>query len=283
VLRFGYPLIASCALTYAAGVADRFLIGTQLGAMEVGLYAAPVDLLQKTLVFVMMAINLTAYPMLVRAFEDHGAAAASEVLQRNFLGQLGVGLPAAVGLAVLAPGIANLLLGAPFREVGTMLLPFIGVAALLRCLVTFHLMMAFQISGRMKLMLVPPIVMLAVLVPGGILAMRAFGLVGMAAMAILAQFVTYAISAVLAKRVLDIRIVTRDSVKILLAGAAMGAVLLPLRHVDGPAATILLVAVGAAVYAMMLLLLRVEPAIAVVRDNPILRKMARARGGGSPG
>jgi len=283
VLRFGYPLIASCALTYAAGVADRFLIGTQLGATEVGLYAAPVDLLQKTLVFVMMAINLTAYPVLVRTYEDHGAAAASKVLQRNFLGQLGIGLPAAVGLAVLAPGIANLLLGGPFREAGTMLLPFIGVAALLRCLVTFHLMMAFQVSGRMKLMLVPPIVMLAVLVPGGIVAMRSFGLMGMAAIAIAAQLVTYAVSAVLAKRVLDIRIVTRDSMKILLAGAVMGAVLFPMRYADGPIATVLLIAMGAAAYGVMLLLLRVEPVIAVILDNPIMRKFARPRSGGSVG
>ncbi|MCC6828158.1 MAG: lipopolysaccharide biosynthesis protein [Novosphingobium sp.] len=271
ILRFGAPLVVSCALIYAAGVADRFLIAAQLGTHEAGLYAAPVDLLQKTLVFVMMAINLTAYPALVRAYEDHGAAAASAILERNFLVQLGLGLPAVVGLAALAPGIANLLLGAPYRHDGAMLLPYVGMAALLRCLITFHLMIAFQVTGRMKLMLVPPAVMLVVIVPAAIFAMREWGLAGMALAAVAAQVAAYGVSSLLARRVMNVRILSTDTIKIVASAAAMGLVLLPLRQDDGPLATVLLIAGGGVVYLLAMIVLRVSPVISALRATPLRR------------
>jgi O-antigen/teichoic acid export membrane protein len=265
IFQYGYPLIASCALTYAAAAADRFLIGAELGATEVGLYAAPADLVRKTLVFVMMAINVTAYPVLVRTYEARGPAAARVALERNFLLQLGLGLPAAIGLGVLAPGIVNLLLGEPFRQEGAILLPYIVVAALLRCLLTFHLTMAFQVVRQTKLMLVPPLITLIIVVPAAIVAMRSFGLLGMALAAISAQVAAYVVTVWLAKRVLDIRILTVDSLKILAAGAVMGGVLVPFRDADGPGVTCLLVAAGGLTYAAMLMLLRVEPVFAALR------------------
>lgn len=270
-LRFGYPLIFSCALSYGAGVADRFLVGGVLGTQAVGLYAAPVDLLQKTLVFVMMAINLTAYPALVRAYEDKGEEAARTTLDRNLLLQLALGLPAAVGLTTLAPGIANLLLGPDFRETGTRLLPFIGLAALLRCLVTFHLMMVFQVTKRMKMMIVPPAISLLLMVPLSIWAMRHYGLIGMAASATAAQVVTFAITAVLAKRIMPVRLLSPDAGRLFAAAAGMAIVLLPFARHDGNLATLALVASGAMVYGLILLALGFSPV------KPVLARLKRLR------
>jgi O-antigen/teichoic acid export membrane protein len=263
-LQLGYPLIASCALTYAAGFADRFLVGSTLGAHAVGLYAAPVDLLQKTLVFMMMTINLTGYPALVRAYEDRGPAAAVATLDNNLQLQLGLGLPAAVGLMVLAPGIVHLLLGPAFRDEGARLLPLVGAAALLRCLVTFHLMMAFQVTRRMKWMIVPPLTTLAAVIPAGLIGIRLAGLPGMALAAVLAQALCYTLSAILAKRVLPIRLITPEIAKIALAAIGMGLALLPFRSVTEPVATVALVTLGGAVYAVLLVVLRVPAATRLV-------------------
>ncbi|MBW6528268.1 lipopolysaccharide biosynthesis protein [Sphingomonas sp. RHCKR7] len=259
-VRLGYPLIASCALTYAASFADRFLVGATLGPHAVGLYAAPVDLLQKTLVFMMMTINLTGYPALVRSYDDHGPAAACATLENNLQLQLGLGLPAAVGLMVLAPGIVHLLLGPAFRAEGARLLPLVGVAALLRCLVTFHLMTAFQVTRRMGWMIVPPLTAMAVVVPAGLIGIRLAGLPGMALAAVAAQAVCYTMSAILAKRVLPLRLITPEIAKIAAAALAMGVVLSPFRWVTDAAATVALVALGGMVYAALLLALRVPAA-----------------------
>ncbi len=258
-LILGYPLIGSSALTYGTGVADRYLVGSMMGTRAVGFYTAPADLLQKTLVFAMLAINLTAYPALVRAYEEHGADAARRSLEHNFLLQFALGFPAAVSFTVLAPGLANLLLGPTFRGVGAVLLPVIGIAALLRCFIAYHLNMAFQLTKQMKLMLVAPAITLVVLILGGIVGIRSAGLFGMAVAAAGAQACSYVICAVLAKRVFAFKLVTGDIVKVAIAGAIMGLVMLPARQYSGIATTLMTLAFGGGVYGLALLLLRIEP------------------------
>ncbi|WP_084583125.1 lipopolysaccharide biosynthesis protein [Sphingomonas azotifigens] len=269
--RLGSPLIASCALTYGASVVDRFLIAAVLGTAAIGQYMAPADLLQKTLVFVMMAINLTAYPTLVRTFERDGNAAAGRVLQSSFTLQLGLGLPAAIGIAVLAPGISDLLLGEAYRESATRILPVLGIATLLRSLVTFQLAMTFQIRKRMKLMLVPPVITLIatfLLAPD---AMRIWGVLGMALASVVAQFLTFAVSLALSKREMPITFVSADTLKITAAAIGMGALLYPLRALHDPAHTLLFIAAGGIAYAGLLLALRFGPAGKVANRVPVLR------------
>lgn len=272
-LRLGAPLIGSCALTYGAGAVEPFLIAATLGPAEIGHYTAPADLLQKTLVFVMMAINLTAYPTLVRAFETEGTAAAGRVLQHSFLLQFGLGLPAAIGIAVLAPGVAGLLLGEAYRDQATQILPLLGLATLMRCLVTFQLAMAFQIKKRMKLMLIPPAITLIVTIPLAPEAMRLWGVPGMAMTSAAAQFLSFAVTLVLSKREMPLVFVTGDTIRIAGAAAIMGAMLTPFRALRDPADTLLLIAAGGTLYAGLLLASGFGPAARVARRVPILRSL----------
>jgi len=269
--RLGAPLIGSCALTYGASVVDRFLIAGVLGAAEIGHYMAPTDLLQKTLVFVMLAINLTAYPTLVRTYEAEGNAAAGRVLQNSFALQLGLGLPAAIGIAVLAPGVADLLLGASYRDAASRILPLLAIATLLRCLITFQLAMAFQIKRRMKLMLVPPTITLIATVLLAPYAMRAWGVLGMALATTIAQVLTFAVSVALSKREMPLVFVTRDTLKIVGAAIGMGALLYPLRDLHGPVQTLLSIALGGGAYGALLLAFRFGPAGKIAHRIPILR------------
>lgn len=272
-LLLGYPLILSCSLTYGAGVADRFLIAGVLGTAEIGHYTAPADLLQKTLVFVMMAINLTAYPTLVRTYENEGNTAAGKVMQNSFLIQLGLGLPAAVGIAVLAPGVVKLLLGAAYRSEAIRILPLLGVATLLRCLTAFQLVMAFQIKKRMTLMLIPPVLTLTATTALAPYAMHAWGVLGMAITAVSAQCLTFAATLALAKREMPLRFVSPDTLKIAAAATAMGLLVYPFRNYDGPLQTLTTVFAGASVYGACLLLFKVGPAIRVARKVPLLHRV----------
>lgn len=267
----GLPLVGSCGLAYGAGVADRFLIAGILGDAEIGHYAVPADLLQKTLVFLMMAINLTAYPTLVRTYEKEGAAAATRVLQSSSLLQLGLGLPATIGIAVLAPGVAELLLGEAYRDAATRILPLLGIATLMRCLVTFQLTMTFQIKKRMKLMLVPPTITLILTLLLAPHAMRAWGVQGMAMATTVAQFVTFTVCIVLAKREMPIAFVTKDTLKITSAAICMGAALYPLRTLHSPVQTLFFIAAGGLLYGTLLLALRFGPAGRIAHRVPILR------------
>jgi O-antigen/teichoic acid export membrane protein len=274
ILKFGAPLILGCALNYAVGVADRYIIGFHAGTEAVGLYSAPFDLMQKTIVFIMLAINLTAFPALVRTFEADGPVAARAQLERNFLLIAGLGVPATVGVAVLAPGVAHMLLGHAFRARAAALLPWIAVAALFRSMVSFHLNMAFQLVRRTGAMIAAPAVCLGIIVLAGPYALARYGLTGMAALAAIVQISGFLVTWALAVRAFRFSLLSLDLAKLLVASAAMGAVLWPLRHQTHPLVTVALVALGATVFAGALLVLRFGPAKAGLAR--VLKRLKRA-------
>lgn len=261
LLAFGGPLILSSGLTYLAVASDRFLLGAMIGPAGVGQYSVAVDLMQKTVVFAMLAINLTAYPAIVRAFEREGEAAGRRALERNFLAQLGVSLPATVGVSVLAPGIANILIGPAFRETAVALLPIVGVAALLRGLATFHLSVALQIARRTWMIVAAPVVTLAVLLPLGYLGVQLGGLRGMAAAAAVAYSLSFLALLLIVRRVRPVGMFNASALKIVVASAVMGAALYPLRDHATALETLGLAGLGAALYAGLIWALRPEPLV----------------------
>lgn len=272
VLALGLPLIASAALAYGAGIADRYLVGGVMGTAQVGYYTAPADMLQKTLGFVMLALNIAAYPALVRAYDDHGPEAARKVLEDNFVAQLLLGLPATVAFVMMPSGLSNLLLGKAYHDVATVLLPWVAVAALLRLLTSLHLTMVFQIARRMTMMMVAPVVILIVLVPAGIYGMRTAGLPGMAYAALAAQAAAWVVCAVLAQRVFRFALLDRDVVKILIACAVLALALWPARHVTETIPVLLACAAGGTAFLIALLALRLD------RARPLWAKIKARRG-----
>jgi O-antigen/teichoic acid export membrane protein len=273
VLKLGAPLIISAALSFGVSIVDRYLVGGIIGPASVGYYSAPADVLQKTLGFLMMAINIAAYPVLVRAYEDRGQSIARKILEDNFALQLALGLPVAIAFIILAPGLANLLLGAAYRDTATILLPWIGFAALFRLLTNMHLLMVFQLTRRMKLMLVAPCITLAILVPGAIWALPRYGLLGMAIVALAAHAVSYLVCAVLAMRIFPFSLFTSDIGKILIANGVMGLALIPFAHVVAPVPLLLVSGAAGIVYLAALLMLRIKQAAPIEsRLKALLRR-----------
>jgi O-antigen/teichoic acid export membrane protein len=165
LLRLGLPLMAGCALALLSATIDRTLVAAALGLAAAGHFAAPAELIGKALGFAFMAVNLTAYPLLVHAWERDGPRAATAALDRNLRTLLALGLPIAA-TATLAPHLlASLLLGPAQADTAAPLLPWLAAATLLRLLVAFHFGIALQLAKRMSLLLVPPIVTLTILVP----------------------------------------------------------------------------------------------------------------------
>ncbi len=273
VTKLGAPLIISAALSFGVGVIDRFLVGGIMGPEYVGYYAAPGDILQKTLGFLMMAINIAAYPVLVRAYEDHGQSHARRILEDNFALQLALGLPVAVAFIVMAPGLSNMLLGKAYSESAAMLLPWMGFAALFRLLTNMHLLMVFQLTRQMKLMLVAPCLTLIILVPGAIWALPRYGLQGMAIIALIAQVISYGVCAVIAMRIFPFSLFTRDIGKIMLANAGMGVALIAFADVVAIVPLLLVCAGAGILYLALLLVLRIKQAAPVEqRMRALLRR-----------
>lgn len=146
LLRYGLPLTVTFAFGFILSTSDRLLLGWLRGPADAGVFAVGMDLAQQSLGMLMAIVNLAAYPLAVRAMNDHGAAAAHAQLTHNGAMLVALAVPATVGLAMLAPQIAQVALGPDFREAATRLIPWVALSALLMGLKSFHLDLSFQLG-----------------------------------------------------------------------------------------------------------------------------------------
>ena len=220
LIRVGVPLIAGSALALVAAMIDRYLVGAQLGVAAAGQFAAPAELVAKTLGFAMMAVNLSAYPLLVRTYELHGETAAARAVERNGAVLLAVALPIVSVIVFLGRPLSAALLGARY-PLAPILLPWLAGAAALRLLVTFHFGVALQLARRTKLLLPPPALSLLILLLGASPAMGAAGLKGLAMLLFAAQLAGAVLAAMLAGRVLGARLLTPAIARVLAANVLL--------------------------------------------------------------
>jgi O-antigen/teichoic acid export membrane protein len=148
LLRYGLPLTATFALGFVVNSSDRFLLAALSGTEAAGLYAAGYDLGQYTIGVIMMIINLAAYPLIIRAMEQQGPDAARQQMRSSARLLLAVGVPATAGLALLAPGIAAVIVGPEFRAAAAVIIPLIALAALIAGFKAYHVDVGVQLGRR---------------------------------------------------------------------------------------------------------------------------------------
>jgi O-antigen/teichoic acid export membrane protein len=253
--RYGGPLALTAALSFMIGSSDRFLISWLLNDAAVGRYAVAYDLTSASIGLVLMIVNLAAYPLVVRALEDHGVERARQQLTATSTALLAVSLPALVGLVVLARPMAGALLGAEFQAEAAVLIPLIAIAAVLRDLKAYYFDLAFQLGRNTVGQIWVSLAGAGVSVCLNLLLIPMFGLVGAASANISAYAIALILSWLLGRRVFALPRPTADSLKIAVGAVVMASVLWPLAGATGPLALVMQVTVGALVYAMVLYIL----------------------------
>ncbi|WP_036218260.1 lipopolysaccharide biosynthesis protein [Calidithermus chliarophilus] len=257
LLRYGFPLTATFALTFVVSASDRFIIARFLGEGPAGIYAASYDLIQQSLAYFMMVVNLAAYPLAVQALERQGFEAAQEQLRRNGILLMGVSFPAAVGLIILGPNIISILLGSGFRDQATFLLPWITIAILLAGIRAYYFDLAFQLSRYTsgQIWVVGAAALLNLIL--NLWWIPIFGLLGAAYATLFAYLLALLLSSALGRRVFVLPIPYQDIGKIILASLITGLVLLPTLRYRGVEGLVIQVLVGSATYIVLTTLLNV--------------------------
>lgn len=253
LLVYGLPLTAMSALEFVVNSSDRFMLGWLLGSAAVGPYAAGYDLSNMSLTLLMMVVNLAAYPLVVRSLETEGQEAARDQLRQSGLLLLAVAVPAATGLAVCAPNIAGVVLGADFRDAGAAVVPWIALAALAAGIKAYYFDLGFLL-GRYTLGLV----WVALAAAGINLALNlwwipALGLMGAVYATVVAYLVALGLSWRLGRRAFPVPPFPAESVKIILAAAIMASLLWPTRGHHGWLMLLVQVGSGCLIYALVLL------------------------------
>ncbi len=257
VVRYGLPLTATYALAFVVNSSDRLLLGWLRGPADVGTYAVAYDLSYQGLTALMMMVNLSAFPLAVRALEDHGVESAGKQLTQHATLLLALAAPATMGLVLLAPNVAYVLLGRSFQASAGELVPWLAIAAFFAGLKAFYFDLSFQL-GRATVKQVWVTGSAAVLnVALNLWWIPRFGALGAAWVALGTFFVAGALSVALGRDVFRMPLPLADWARIVAASTAMALALRPFASYRGEAALALQIVGGAAVYAIVAVFLNV--------------------------
>jgi O-antigen/teichoic acid export membrane protein len=207
----------------------------------------------------MMVVNLAAFPLAVAAVESGDIVARDRQFRQHATILCAVAVPAAAGIALLAPSASGIL-GPRFAPAARELLPLLALAQFLAGIKSYYFDLSFQMVRATGLQLITVAAGALVNVVLNLWLIPGFGLLGAAYATVAGYLAALIVSWGLGQTVLALPIPYGALARV---GAATGGMCLALALVRGASGLFILVgqvALGAAVYALLMLLFaRGEP------------------------
>lgn len=247
LLWYGLPLTGTFLLAFIVHASDRFVIAWFLGQTQAGIYSSSYDLAQQPLTLLMTAVNLLVYPLAVWTLETKGYEIAKQQLKLNAVLILGIGLPATIGMVLLAQNI-SLFLGKEFRAEGVKVLPWVTLAAFLSGMKAYYFDLAFQLGRKTIGQLWISLVAAAANLLLNFLWIPKWGILGAAYATVVAYGIALLMSMLWGRKVLLLPIPCKDWLKIAGAVAFMGSVLRSISSQYGWLALCYQIAIGGTAY-----------------------------------
>jgi len=252
--KLGLPLTISLTLLAVSSVTDRFMIANLIGAADAGKYVAGLDLVRQTLMMPAISMAAAFFPMAVLVQANQGHAAL-----RSHLGEcaellFSVTLPACLGFAVIAPHIANVVLGVDFRETAAQIMPIIAIAVVFQVLTQQYLHVSFLLSGRNSFYLINTVSIIAVNVILSYVLISEYSVVGAAWARLGADVFGFVCALILSRRAFPIPLPLGRLSLTLIAGLVMALLVGSLDralHVSDLTACFILVIAGLVCYAAL--------------------------------
>jgi len=253
LLTYGLPFASAALLEEATKVSDRFMLAWLHDTSQAGLYAVGYDLSGNTILTLMAAINLAAYPVIIKLLETEGVKAAMDYFRHYAILLLGISIPSIIGLNLVGPDLVYLLIDEQYQASVIFLLPWITAAVFAMGLQATYFDLAFQLGHHVitvvKISIVIAIVNLALnywLIP-------TMGMKG-AAIATLSSFtLSSVLCAILCRKRFKLPFPLIEFAKLLIASFVMGFCLWWLKDFRGWGWLILQLSIGISCYALMLI------------------------------
>ena len=221
MLLFGLPMTASSFIFVLHTVLDRVIIVTYIGETAAGVYGAAADLVRQIILFPGVAIGSATIPVAIRLLAQDGHKATNRHLMETAEVLLTVLMPMVVGLALVAPGFASLILGPEFRDAAATLIPILVFAWLFRSISYQFVHVSFQLAKKPSLMGAQGMIILAINIIGMFILVPRFQLVGAAWALLIAEIGGVIAGYFLSYRAHRLPLELRAIVKVSLATATM--------------------------------------------------------------
>ena len=150
---YGLPVSLSLILALTLATTDRFMLAGFLNEAAVGVYQAGYSLSNRTLDVMFIWLGVAGSPALIMAFERGGEAGLNKAAREQAGFMLALTLPAALGLAMTARPLAEVMVGPALRNGAAHVTPWIAASALFMGLTNGYAHQAFMLGRRTSLML----------------------------------------------------------------------------------------------------------------------------------
>lgn len=245
---FGVPVALSLILALVLSSTDRFLLAAFLDAEAVGVYHAGYSLANRTLDVVFIWLGAAGGPALVMALERGGREALIPAAREQASVMLLLTVPAAIGLALVAAPLSQLMIGEGLAARAAHVTPWIAASGLLGGLTTYYFHQAFTLGRRTGRLLAAMTVPAAANLVLNIVLIPRFGLDG-ALYATLASYgLGLAASAALGRGAMPLPVPWTTLFQAVGASLAMALVVSRLPALGGIAELILKAGAGALIY-----------------------------------
>lgn len=252
-LTYGVGGLAGLLLAVSS-VSDRFMVASLIGVADVGKYTAGLELVRQTVMMPAIGAAAAFFPLAVLIRARYGDSAARAHLGECAELLFSITLPACLGFAIMAPHIANVVLGADFRDTAAAIMPVIAFAVLFQVLTQQYLQVSFLLAGRNSFYLINTIAIIAVNLLLSYLLIGKFGLIGAAWGRLVADAFGLVCALILSRRAFAVPIPAGRMALIMIAGLVMALVVGALdRNLQGQElmACLILSAAGLASYAAL--------------------------------
>ena len=272
--KYGYPIAGGLGLSLIMASTDRFLLEIFMGSAAVGAYHAGYSLASRTLDVLFIWLGAAGTPALIMAWERGSRDAFLKAAHEQASTFILIGLPAAVGVALVARPLADFTIGEDLRAAAASVTPWIALSALLSGVTAYYLSQSFALGRRTDRLLLTLCIPAGANVVLNLLLVPRMGVMG-AAIATTTSFGIGVLSSIaMGRRIVAMPIPWDALVRCGLACAAMAAAVLSLPSPGGVMEIVLKAGVGAVVYASVVIMLNA----AGVRDLAVRLIGARGQG-----
>lgn len=254
MLIYGAPISLSGLILALHSTIDRIALAAFAGPEVLGAYGATADLVRQCIVYPALSASLALAPIAVRAL----TAPREELEQKiseGFELLLALLLPAAVGLAIVAPSLAVVLFGPQFRETAMAVIPIVAFVWFFQCMSQQYVQLSFSLARKSHLFAWHTSAGLAIGLVLMVPMVRAWGAVGAATAMLLAEIGCLIAGAWLTRFAHPMPWPVGRIARTMAAAAVMAAAALAVRAVAGTPGIVpllMMVAAGVAAYAAAL-------------------------------
>jgi O-antigen/teichoic acid export membrane protein len=262
--RFAMPLMAMDSIVCVLALSDRFLLQAFGGAGALGIYTVAFNLVERPTSLICATVATATYPLSVEALQTEGRAAGARQAGRNAAILMSIIIPACVGLALTAPYLTAVMVGAEFRAGVAALIPLMCATALLRGISTHVSDHAFHLAAKptLALWVYGPVAAANVIL--NLILIPRYGMFAAAWVGLVCQAVAVLVGFCLGRRAFPVPWPFRENMKIIVAVMPMCVGLSLVSFPLSWSGLCLAVALGIALFSLFALLLDIGAARSVM-------------------